>query len=89
MRKRKKKKGIFRLLEIAGSRKNLLIASGALAVLHAILSLVPYVLIFYIIRELTRVPVDFSLTRDYIVQAVIAAIISMVLILQLTAFYMN
>ncbi len=80
MRKRKKKKGIFRLLEIAGSRKNLLIASGALAVLHAILSLVPYVLIFYIIRELTRVPVDFSLTRDYIVQAVIAAIISMVVL---------
>ena len=80
MRKRKKKKGIFRLLEIAGSRKNLLIASGALAVLHAILSLVPYVLIFYIIRELTRVPVDFSLTRNYIVQAVIAAIISMVVL---------
>ena len=80
MRKRKKKKGIFRLLEIAGSRKNLLIASGALAVLHAILSLVPYVLIFYIIRELTQVQVDFSLTRDYIVQAVIAAIISMVVL---------
>lgn len=80
MRKRKIKKGIFRLLEIAGSRKNLLIASGALAVLHAILSLVPYVLIFYIIRELTQVQVDFSLTRNYIFQAVIAAIISMVVL---------
>ena len=80
MRKRKIKKGIFRLLEIAGRRKNLLIASGSLALLHAILSLVPYVLVFYIIRELTRVPVDFSLTRNYIVQAVIAAIISMVVL---------
>ncbi|MEO2072380.1 MAG: ABC transporter ATP-binding protein [Zunongwangia sp.] len=80
MRKRKIKKGIFRLLEIAGRRKNLLIASGSLALLHAILSLVPYVLVFYIIRELTRVPVDFSLTRNYIFQAVIAAIISMVVL---------
>ncbi|MCC4230263.1 ABC transporter ATP-binding protein [Zunongwangia profunda] len=80
MRKRKIKKGIFRLLEIAGRRKNLLIASGSLALLHAILSLVPYVLVFYIIRELTRVPVDFSLTRHYIFQAVMAAIISMVIL---------
>ena len=80
MRKRKKKKGIFRLLEIAGRRKNLLIVSGVLALLHAILSLVPYVLIFYIIKELTRVPVDYSLTRHYVVQAVIAAIISMIIL---------
>ena len=80
MSKTKKKKGIFRLLEIAGRRKNLLIVSGALALLHAILSLVPYVLVFYIIRELTRVPVDFSLTRHYVVQAVIAAIISMIIL---------
>ncbi|WP_417886036.1 ABC transporter ATP-binding protein [Zunongwangia sp.] len=80
MSKRDKKKGIFRLLEIAGRRKNLLIVSGVLAVLHAILSLVPYVLIFYIIKELTQVEVDFGLTQQYIVQAVIAAIISMVIL---------
>ncbi|PWN66729.1 ABC transporter ATP-binding protein [Chryseobacterium oncorhynchi] len=66
-----------RLLEIAGRRKMLLFLSGFLSVIHALLSLVPYILVFYIIRELTRETVDFSLARQYIIYAVIAAVVSM------------
>lgn len=71
------KNGIVRLLEIAGRKKGLLIASGVLAVIHALLSLVPYVLVFYIIRELTRNTIDFSPVRTYILYAVLAAVVSM------------
>ncbi len=78
--KYQKKTGIARLLEIAGRRKVLLFVSGFLAVVHAVLSLVPYILVFYIIRELTRETVDFMLTRTYIIYAVVAAIISMAML---------
>lgn len=74
---KKKKNGISRLLEIAGRRKGLLFVSGLLAVIHAFLSLVPYILVFYIIRELTRETVDFNRTRTYIIYALIAAVVSM------------
>jgi len=75
-----RKTGIARLLEIAGRKKGLLFASGLLAVIHAILSLVPYVLVFYIIRELTTETVDFELIRTYIIKAVIAAVVSMMVL---------
>ncbi len=75
--RQKRKSGVLRLLEIAGRRKGLLIASGLLAVLHALLSLVPYVLVFYIIRELTRETPNFTLARTYILYAVLAAVVSM------------
>lgn len=74
---KKRKNGIGRLLEIAGRRKMLLLLSGFLSVIHALLSLVPYILVFYIIRELTKETVDFSLARQYIIYAVIAAVVSM------------
>jgi len=76
----KRKTGIARLLEIAGRKKELLLASGLLAVIHAILSLVPYVLVFYIMRELTTQTVDFELIRTYIIRAVIAAVVSMLVL---------
>ncbi|XKV52699.1 ABC transporter ATP-binding protein [Elizabethkingia anophelis] len=75
--KQRKKNGIARLLEISGRRKGLLFFSGFLAVIHALLSLVPYILVFYIIRELTKDTVDFTLTRTYIIYAIIAAVVSM------------
>ncbi len=75
--KRQRKNGIARLLEIAGRKKGLLFASGLLAIVHAILSLVPYVLVFYIMRELTTETVDYGLVRTYIIYAVIAAVVSM------------
>lgn len=72
-----KKNGISRLLEIAGKRKLLLFTSAFLATLHALLTLVPYVLVFYIIRELTRETIDFDLTHTYLIYAAIAAVVSM------------
>ncbi|MGJ1434213.1 ABC transporter ATP-binding protein [Sphingobacterium spiritivorum] len=72
-----KKKGIVRLLEIAGKEKKLLIISGLLAILHALLSLVPYVLVFYIVRELTKDTVDFGSSGQYIRYAILTAVLSM------------
>ncbi|MFZ4928021.1 ABC transporter ATP-binding protein [Chryseobacterium sp. Mn2064] len=74
---KKRKNGIARLLEIAGRRKMLLFLSGLLAIIHAFLSLVPYILVFYIIRELTKEKVDFGLAQEYIIYAVVAAVVSM------------
>ncbi len=76
-KRQRRKNGVLRLLEIAGRRKGLLLASGLLAMLHALLSLVPYVLVFYIIRELTRETPDFTLARTYILYAAGAAAVSM------------
>jgi ATP-binding cassette subfamily B protein IrtA len=75
--KTKNKNGISRLLEIAGRKKGMLFVSALLAVIHALLSLVPYVLVFYIIRELTKDTVDFVLIRTYLVYAIVAVIAGM------------
>lgn len=66
-----------RLLQIAGQRKGLLFISCILAVLHSVLSLVPYALVFYIIKELTKQVPDFSLTYSYVSYAIGAILISM------------
>jgi len=50
--KPKQKSGIGRLLQIAGRRKGLLVLSGILATLHALLTLVPYVLIVYLLQQM-------------------------------------
>ncbi len=46
------KKGIARLLQIAGERRFLLALSGVLASLGALFALVPYVSVYFILREL-------------------------------------
>lgn len=66
-----------RLLQIAGQRKGLLFISCILAVLHSVLSLVPYALVFYIIKELIKRVPDFSLTYSYVSYAIGAILISM------------
>lgn len=66
-----------RLLQIVGQRKGLLFTSCILAVLHSVLSLVPYALVFYIIKELTKRVPDFSLTYSYVSYAIGAILISM------------
>lgn len=66
-----------RLLQIAGQRKGLLFTSCILAVLHSVLSLVPYALVFYIIKQLTKRVPDFSLTYSYVSYAIGAILISM------------
>ena len=67
-----------RLLQIAGQRKTLLLASCTLAVIHSVLSLVPYALVFYIIKELTQSQPNFSTIQQYVIYAIVIVIVSMV-----------
>ena len=67
-----------RLLEIAGERKGLLFASCLLAVVHTLLTLVPYVLVFYILQQITQAAPDFTAVKDYLVQAVWIVVLGMV-----------
>jgi ABC superfamily ATP binding cassette transporter, ABC/membrane protein len=67
-----------RLLQIAGQRKSLLLASCTLAVIHSVLSLVPYALVFYIIKELTQSQPNFTTIQQYVVYAIVMVIVSMV-----------
>ena len=62
----KPKNGIARLLQIAGKRKYHLILSGLLAFLHAALALVPYVLVYFIIKELVDPPLNTGLIQQYL-----------------------
>ena len=66
------------LLQIAGQRKTLLLASCTLAVIHSVLSLVPYALVFYIIKELTQSQPNFTTIQQYVVYAIVMVIVSMV-----------
>ncbi len=58
---KKRKTGIPRLIEIAGTRKWWLIASMILAVIASIIQFVPYVAVYMIIRELSAHAADISL----------------------------
>ncbi|MEM9673174.1 MAG: ABC transporter ATP-binding protein [Cyclobacteriaceae bacterium] len=71
---KKKKDGIARLLEIAGRRKYQLALSGLLAILHAALALVPYILVYYIIKELIDPPIDTEQVQSYLLWAVGAGV---------------
>ncbi|SEW52002.1 ABC transporter ATP-binding protein [Chitinophaga arvensicola] len=70
----KTKSGVARLLEIAGSRKRLLWLSAALTVAHVLLSVVPYVLIYAILKALLTPPADMIQIHTYIRQAVYAVL---------------
>lgn len=74
--KKTQKKGIPRLLEIAGRKKNLLILSAFLAILHALFALVPYVLIYYIIESLLQSQIKLGLIWNYLFWAGIIAVVS-------------
>lgn len=72
----KKKSGVSRLLEIAGSRRRLLLLSAVLAILHVLLAIVPYILMYAILKAMITPPVDAGLIKTYIrdgVYAIIAA----------------
>ena len=57
---KKPKSGMGRLFELAADHKGLLVVSGVLAALSAIASFVPYIAIYFIIRDVIRVYPDFS-----------------------------
>lgn len=77
--KTKQKSGIARLLEISGRRKGLLFVSGALAILQSVLSMVPYILIYYIIKELLGGQISTDNINNYLMWAFIAISVSFVL----------
>ncbi|XHH07631.1 MAG: ABC transporter ATP-binding protein [Candidatus Bathyarchaeia archaeon] len=56
----KPKTGMARLLELAGTKKPLIIAAGVLSALAAIASFIPYIAIFFIIREIMGVYPNFA-----------------------------
>jgi len=72
---KKIKTGIARLLEIAGARKKTLFLSVLFAVISSLISLIPYVLIFYIIQELAQASPDFYMLNTYLIYACIATIV--------------
>ncbi|MBB5646442.1 ABC transporter ATP-binding protein [Pedobacter cryoconitis] len=74
MSTKKPKNGISRLLQIAGKEKLLLMLSAILAVIHVLLSVIPYILVYYIMKTMLAPPVDTQQVYTYIYQAVIAMI---------------
>lgn len=73
---KKMKSGVARLLELAGSRKRLLLLSAVLAMLHVLLAVVPYILMYAILKAMISPPVDALLIKTYIRDGVYAIIAS-------------
>ncbi|NSL85956.1 ABC transporter ATP-binding protein [Chitinophaga sp. Mgbs1] len=76
----KKPSGVARLLQIAGRRKRLLTLSAVLAVLHALLALIPYVLMYAVIRNMMQPVTDKALLQTWIFRAGIAVAAGYVLL---------
>ena len=76
MTKEKKKTGIIRLLELSGRKKGLLMVSSVLAVINALLTMVPYILIFYILRELLNGRINNPQIGTWLIWAFAAVVIS-------------
>lgn len=60
MKKKKTKSGMSRIFELATDHKGLLAVSGVLAALAATASFVPYVAVYYIIRDVISVYPEFT-----------------------------
>ena len=60
MKEKKVKNGMSRIFELATDHKRLLAVSGVLAALAAITSFVPYVAVYYIIRDVISVYPEFT-----------------------------
>ena len=60
MEEKKAKSGMSRIFELAKDHKRLLAISGVLAALAAIASFVPYIAVYYIIRDVISVYPEFS-----------------------------
>lgn len=57
---KKQKSGMSRLFELAAKHKGLLTASGAFAALAAVASFVPYIAVYFIIKDIIAIYPDFS-----------------------------
>lgn len=77
----KPKEGLARLLEIAGAKKGLVITACVLSVLSTLTSFIPFICIYWIIRELLASGADLAradagLIRSYGWQALWATVVS-------------
>ncbi|MFT4145422.1 MAG: ABC transporter ATP-binding protein [Mobilitalea sp.] len=59
-KKKEPKKGMGRLMELAATKKPLMISSVILSALSSIASFIPYIMMFYIIREIILVYPEYS-----------------------------
>ena len=80
MKQDKKKSGIARLLELSGQKKGLLLASCVMATVHALLTMVPYILIFYILKELLNGRITNPDINTWLIWAFVAIVISAVML---------
>ena len=71
-----KKKGIARLLELSGQRKTQLIAAVVFGVVHGILSLAPFILIYRFFDELFRQSFSYDAVVSTIVYVLIVVLVS-------------
>ena len=60
MKEKKPKSGMSRIFELASDHKWLLAVSGVLAALAAIASFVPYIAVYYVIRDVISVYPEFN-----------------------------
>jgi ATP-binding cassette subfamily B protein len=70
------KTGVARLLELSGRKKWWLMLSAIAVTIHAVLLMIPYILIFYILKELLGGQIDSPNITDYLTWAAIAIIAS-------------
>ncbi|WPS86985.1 ABC transporter ATP-binding protein [Brevibacillus halotolerans] len=78
--KAKKKKGISRLIELAGEKKSLMVWSAILSTVSVFLMLVPYLSVYYVMTELLTHASDISsVNAAYILQWAIWGIVGMLL----------
>lgn len=80
MQKDKRKTGIARLLELSGQKKGLLLVSFVTGTVHALLTMVPYILIFYILTELLNGRISNPDIAVWLIWAFAAIVISAVML---------
>ena len=77
--KKNTKSGLARLLELAGRRKILLLVSAFTVTIHALLTMIPYIVIFYVLSELLNGQLDNPEIMTYLMWAFIAIAVSFIL----------
>lgn len=78
---KKKQSNLSELMHFAGKHKYLTFASWALSVISAALALIPFVYIFFIIKEVIEVAPDFSQANNIVFNGWMAVIFAVVSIL--------
>ena len=63
-------------MELSGQKKGLLLVSSALAAIHALLTMIPYILIFYILKELLNGRIDETEIAPWLIWGFLAVILS-------------